>query len=74
MCVKTSPGSVNPWLSSARLTNTIARHGPAFPNGSANAFEADVVAGVEQADDEGREVQTHEVLEDDVPEEYQDKD
>ncbi len=39
-----------------------------------NAFEADVVAGVEQADDEGREVQTHEVLEDDVPEEYQDKD
>jgi hypothetical protein len=39
-----------------------------------NAFEANVVAGVEQADDEGREVQTHEVLEDDVPEEYQDKD
>jgi hypothetical protein len=39
-----------------------------------NAFEADVVAGVEQADDEVREVQTHEVLEDDVPEEYQDKD
>jgi hypothetical protein len=39
-----------------------------------NAFEADVVAGVEQADDEGREVQTHEVLEDDVPEEYEDKD
>jgi len=40
-----------------------------------NAFEADVVAGVEHAsDDEGREVQTHEVLEDDVPEEYQDKD
>jgi uncharacterized protein YdeI (YjbR/CyaY-like superfamily) len=39
-----------------------------------NAFEADVVAGVEQADDDGREVQTHEVLEDDVPEEYEDKD
>lgn len=40
-----------------------------------NAFEADVVAGVENADDEeGREVHTHEVLEDDVPEEYQDKD
>jgi hypothetical protein len=40
-----------------------------------NAFEADVVAGVEQADDDGvREVHTHEVPEDDVPEEYLDKD
>jgi hypothetical protein len=40
-----------------------------------NAFEADVVAGVEHADDdEGREVHTHEVPEDDVPEEYLDKD
>lgn len=43
--------------------------------GEGNAFEADVVAGVEQADeDEGREVHTHEVSEDDVPEEYLDKD
>jgi hypothetical protein len=40
-----------------------------------NAFEAGVVAGVEEAeDDQAREVHTHEVLEDDVPEEYQDKD
>jgi hypothetical protein len=40
-----------------------------------NAFEADVVAGVEHVeDDEEREVHTHEVPEDDVPEEYQDKD
>jgi hypothetical protein len=40
-----------------------------------NAFEADVVAGVERAeDDEGQEVHTHEVPEDDVPEEYLDKD
>jgi hypothetical protein len=40
-----------------------------------NAFEADVVAGVEHAeDDEEREVHTHEVPEDDVPEEYLDKD
>jgi hypothetical protein len=42
-----------------------------------NAFEADVVKGVEEAGDEPEEeVQTHEVLEDDVPEEYlnQDKD
>jgi hypothetical protein len=40
-----------------------------------NAFEADVVKGVEDADnaDEG-EVHTHEVLEDDVPGEYLDKD
>jgi len=40
-----------------------------------NAFEADVVAGVEEADDdEEREVHTREVPEDDVPEEYLDKD
>lgn len=40
-----------------------------------NAFEADAVAGVEHADDEEeREVHTHEVPEDDVPEEYQDQD
>jgi hypothetical protein len=40
-----------------------------------NAFEADVVAGVEHAEDDGgREVHTHEVPEDDVPEEYLDKD
>jgi hypothetical protein len=40
-----------------------------------NAFEADVVAGVERADaaDE-KEVHTHEVPEDDVPGEYLDKD
>jgi hypothetical protein len=40
-----------------------------------NAFEAGVVTGVEHAeDDEEREVHTHEVPEDDVPEEYLDKD
>jgi hypothetical protein len=38
-----------------------------------NAFEADVVKGVEDAGDEG-EVRTHEVPEDDVPEEYLEKD
>ena len=38
-----------------------------------NAFEADVVAGVESAGDE-KEVRTHEVPEDDVPSEYLDKD
>lgn len=39
-----------------------------------NAFEADAVAGVEHADDDPeREVHTHEVPEDDVPEEYLDK-
>ena len=39
-----------------------------------NAFEADVVMGVEDAGDhDGREVHTHEVSEDDVPEEYLDK-
>jgi hypothetical protein len=38
-----------------------------------NAFEADVVMGVEDAgNSEGREVHTHEVPEDDVPEEYLD--
>jgi hypothetical protein len=38
-----------------------------------NAFEADVVAGVEDAGDtEEREVRTHEVPEDDVPDEYKD--
>jgi hypothetical protein len=40
-----------------------------------NAFEADVVAGVESAEDaEEKEVHTHEVPEDDVPGEYLDKD
>jgi hypothetical protein len=40
-----------------------------------NAFEADIVTGVENADDtDEKEVRTHEVLEDDVPEEYLDKD
>ena len=40
-----------------------------------NAFEADVVSGVESAEnDEEKEVRTHEVPEDDVPEEYLDKD
>ena len=40
-----------------------------------NAFEADVVKGVEEAGNEPeQEVHTHEVLEDDVPEEYLDKD
>ena len=39
-----------------------------------NAFEADVVAGVEGAGRaEGKEVRTHEVPEDDVPGEYLDK-
>lgn len=39
-----------------------------------NAFEAGVVQGVEEAGDEAeREVRTHEVSEDDVPEEYLDK-
>jgi len=39
-----------------------------------NPFEAEVVTGVEEADaaDE-REVHTHKVLEDDVPDEYFDK-
>ena len=40
-----------------------------------NVFEAGAVAGVEEADNsDGREVHTHEVPEDDVPEEYLDKD
>jgi hypothetical protein len=41
-----------------------------------NAFEAEVVKGVEDAGDRGgtREVRTHEVPEDDVPGEYLDKD
>jgi hypothetical protein len=40
-----------------------------------NAFEAGVVAGVEEADEDGpREVHTHEAPEDDVPEEYLDED
>jgi hypothetical protein len=40
-----------------------------------NAFEADAVRGVEDADNaDEREVETHEVLEDDVPDEYLDKD
>lgn len=40
-----------------------------------NAFEAGAVAGVEEADkSDGREVHTHEVPEDDVPEEYLDRD
>jgi hypothetical protein len=40
-----------------------------------NAFEAGAVAGVEEADDQDtREVHTHEVAEDDVPDEYLDKD
>jgi hypothetical protein len=38
-----------------------------------NAFEADVVTGVEQAGDTDAEVRTHEVPEDDVPGEYLDK-
>jgi hypothetical protein len=40
-----------------------------------NLFEAGIVAGVEQADNaDEREVRTHEMPEDDVPEEYLDKD
>ena len=39
-----------------------------------NAFEADAVAGVEHAGDtDQKEVRTHEVLQDDVPGEYLDK-
>ena len=39
-----------------------------------NAFEADVVTGVEDADNaDEREVRTHEVPEDDVPGEYSDE-
>lgn len=39
-----------------------------------NAFEADVVSGVEDAGDNEKEVRTHEVPEDDVPGEYLDND
>ena len=39
-----------------------------------NAFEADVVTGVEAANDQRRQVRTHEVPEDDVPQEYLDED
>jgi len=42
-----------------------------------NTFEAEVLTGVEAADaaeNDGGEVQTHEVPEDDVPDEYLDKD
>ena len=40
-----------------------------------NVFEAGAVAGVEESDNaEEREVRTHEVPEDDVPEEYLEKD
>jgi hypothetical protein len=40
-----------------------------------NAFEADAVMGVEDAEgNREKEVRTHEVPEDDVPEEYLDKD
>jgi N utilization substance protein A len=40
-----------------------------------NPFEAEAVAGVEDADNaDQREVHTHEVPEDDVPDEYLDKD
>ena len=40
-----------------------------------NVFEAGAVAGVEEADDEDtKEVHTHEVQEDDVPDEYLGKD
>ena len=35
-----------------------------------NTFEAEAVAGVEAAELDDKEVETHEVLEDDVPEEY----
>jgi uncharacterized protein YbjQ (UPF0145 family) len=39
-----------------------------------NAFEADAVIGVEEADNaDEKEVRTHEVPEDDVPGEYLDK-
>jgi hypothetical protein len=39
-----------------------------------NTVEAGAVAGVEAADDDSREVQSHEVPEDDVPDEYRGKD
>jgi len=37
-----------------------------------NPFEAGIVTGVEEADDSEEEVRTHEVPEDDVPDEYLD--
>ena len=39
-----------------------------------NPFEAEIVDAVEAADDKTKEVRTREVPEDDVPEEYLDKD
>ena len=39
-----------------------------------NPFEAEIVDAVEAADDTTKEVRTREVPEDDVPEEYLDKD
>jgi len=40
-----------------------------------NAFEANVLTGIEDAEDnEGKDVHTHEVPEDDVPGEYLDQD
>jgi len=39
-----------------------------------NPFEAEIVDAVEAADDIAKEVRTREVPEDDVPEEYLDKD
>lgn len=40
-----------------------------------NAFEAELIKGIEDADDNDEaEVRTHEVPEDDVPDEYLDKD
>ena len=39
-----------------------------------NAFEAEVVKGVQDAGDDAGEVRTHEVPQDDVPREYDDKD
>ena len=40
-----------------------------------NAFEAEVVEGIQDAPDADQgEIKTHEVPEDDVPEEYSDKD
>jgi hypothetical protein len=38
-----------------------------------NTYEAEVVSGVEAADFDDGEVETHEVPEDDVPDEYLDK-
>lgn len=38
-----------------------------------NAYEADIVAGVEDAGADEKPVRTHEATEDDVPEEYLDR-